>query len=134
MPGGGAVVGSAVTVVMAGAGLDVRVPGDAVRHLVTIGVLTSVVVAMVFRLVPVLEGRALRWPRLRRVALWGLAAGIVVRSAEVLVGLGWASVASWIPLSGVLVWFAVACAGVNLMASIGARPRGVAWSAQEGRR
>ena len=134
LAGGGAVVGSAVTVVMAGAGLDVRVPGDAVRHLVTIGVLTSVVVAMVFRLVPVLEGRGLRWPRLRHVALWSLAAGVIVRSAEVLVGLGWASVAPWIPLSGVLVWLAVACPAVNLMAAIGARARGVAWSAQEERR
>jgi hypothetical protein len=132
LAGGGAVIGSAVTVAVAGAGLDVRVLGDAVRHLVTIGVLTSVVVAMVFRLVPVLEGRPLRWPRLRQVALWSLAAGILVRSAEVLVGLGWASLASWIPLSGVLVWLAVACAAVNLMASIAARTRGAAWSAQEG--
>jgi hypothetical protein len=134
LAGGGAVVGSAVTVAVAGAGLDVRVLADVVRHLITIGVLTSVVVAMVFRLVPVLEGRRLRWPRLRRVALWSLAVAIIVRSAELLVGLGWASVASWIPLSGVLVWLAVACPAVNVMASISARARGVAWSAQEGRR
>ena len=100
--------------------------GDAGRPQVTIGVLTSVVVAMVFRLVPVLEGRRLRWPRLRRVALWSLAAGILLRSAEVLVGLGWTSLASWIPLSGILVWLAVACAAVTLIASIGAGARGVA--------
>ena len=126
LAGAAAVVGSAVTVAAAGAGLDVRVIGDAVRHLVTVGVLTSVVVAMVFRLVPVLEGRRLRWPRLRRVALWSLAAGILLRSAEVLVGLGWTSLASWIPLSGILVWLAVACAAVTLIASIGAGARGVA--------
>ncbi len=126
LAGAAAVVGSAVTVGAAGAGVDVRVVGDAVRHLVTIGVLTSVVVAMVFRLVPVLEGRRLRWPGLRHVALWSLAAGILLRSAEVLVGLGWSSLASWIPLSGVLVWLAVACAAVNLIGSVGARARGVA--------
>ncbi|HZP36395.1 MAG TPA: NnrS family protein [Methylomirabilota bacterium] len=126
LAGAGAVVGSAVTVAAAEAGLDVRVIGDAVRHLVTVGVLTSVVVAMVFRLVPVLEGRRLRWPRLRHVALWSLAAGVLLRSAEVLVGLGWSSLASWIPLSGLLVWLAVACAAVNLIGSVGARTRGVA--------
>jgi hypothetical protein len=126
LAGAAAVVGSAVTVAAAGAGLDVRVVGDAVRHLVTIGVLTSVVVAMVFRLVPVLEGRRLRWPRLRHVALWSLAAGILLRSAEVLVGLGWSSLASWIPLSGLLVWLAVACAAANLIGSVGGRARGVA--------
>lgn len=124
LAGGAAVVGSAVTVAAAGAGLEVRVIGDVVRHLLTIGGLTSVVVAMMFRLVPVLEGRRLRWPGLRRVALWSLAGGILLRSAEVLVGLGWTALASWIPLSGLLVWLAVACAAANLIASIGARAHG----------
>jgi hypothetical protein len=119
LSGGGAVVGSAVTGALAWSGIDVRVLGDVVRHLVTVGVLTSVVVAMVFRLIPVLEGRALPWPRLRVVALWSLALGTILRSIEVLVGLGWPSLASWIPISGVLVWIAVACAGVNLAAAIG---------------
>lgn len=119
LSGGGAVVGSAVTVGMAWGGLETRVLADVVRHLVTVGVLTSVVVAMIFRLIPVLEGRAVRWPRLRQVALWSLAVGIVLRSAEVLVSLGWSSLAWWIPLSGILVWIAVACAGSNLAAAIG---------------
>jgi hypothetical protein len=131
LSGGAALVGSAVTVAVAWAGLDVRVLGDVVRHLVTVGVLTSVVVAMVFRLIPVLEGRALPWPRLRGLALRSLAAGIILRSAEVLVGLGWAALASWIPLSGILVWIAVACAGVNLAAVIGTRASGAA-TVQEG--
>ena len=65
MPSGAAaVVGGAAAVPAAWAGLEVRLLTDAVRHLLTVGVLTSVVVAMVFRLIPVLEGRALRWPRL----------------------------------------------------------------------
>jgi hypothetical protein len=54
------------------------------------------------------------------VALWSLAAGIVLRTAEVLVGLGWLALAPWIPLSGLLVWVAVACVEANLVAAIAA--------------
>jgi hypothetical protein len=78
---------------------------------------------MLFRLIPVLEGRALPWPRLRRASLWSLAAGVLLRSAEVLVGAGWAAAAPGVALSGLLVWIAVACVGANLAAAIGARPR-----------
>ncbi|HJR02202.1 MAG TPA: hypothetical protein VKA83_11245, partial [Methylomirabilota bacterium] len=119
LSGGAAVIGSAAAVPAAWAGLDVRLLTDAVRHLVTVGVLTSIVVAMAFRLIPVLEGRALRWPRLRAVALWSLATGVILRSAEVLVGSGWLALAPWVPLSGVLAWLAVACVGANLVAAIG---------------
>jgi len=121
--GGAAVIGSVAAVPAAWAGLDVRVLTDAVRHLVTVGVLTSVVVAMAFRLIPVLEGRALPWPWLRTVALWSLAAGVILRSAEVLVGAGWPAPAPWVALSGILIWIAVACVGANLVAAIGKRPR-----------
>ncbi len=123
LSGGAAAIGSAAAVPAAWAGLDVRLLTDTVRHLVTVGVLTSVVVAMAFRLIPVLEGRALPWPRLRQVALWSLAAGVIVRSAEVLVGAGWLAPAPWVALSGILVWIAVACVGANLVAAIGNRPR-----------
>jgi hypothetical protein len=123
LSGGAAVIGSAAAVPAAWAGLDVRLLTDAIRHLVTVGVLTSVVVAMAFRLIPVLEGRGLRWPRLRSVALWSLATGVVLRSAEVLVGAGWPALAPWVPLSGVLAWIAVACVGANLVAAIGRRAR-----------
>jgi uncharacterized protein involved in response to NO len=121
LSGAAAVAGSAAAVPAAWAGLEVRLLTDAVRHLLTVGVLTSVVVAMVFRLVPVLEGRALRWPRLRQVALWSLAAGVILRSAEVLVGVGWPAPAPWVALSGVLIWIAVACVGANLVGAMGAR-------------
>jgi uncharacterized protein involved in response to NO len=119
----GAVAGAVAATVAAAAGADVRVLGDAVRHLVTVGVLTSIVVAMAFRLVPVLEARALPWPRLQAVALWSLGAGIALRSAEVLVGLGWPAPAPWIPLSGVLVWVALACVATNLVGAISGLPR-----------
>jgi hypothetical protein len=121
--GAAATVGAAAAVPAAWAGLDVHLLTDAVRHLVTVGMLTSVAVAMLFRLIPVLEGRALPWPRLRRVSLWSLAAGVLLRSAEVLVGAGWAAAAPGVALSGLLVWIAVACVGANLAAAIGARPR-----------
>jgi len=123
LSGGAAAIGSAAAVPAAWAGLDVRLLTDSVRHLVTVGVLTSVVVAMAFRLIPILEGRALPWPRLRPVALWSLAAGVILRSAEVLVGVGWPAPAPWVALSGILIWIAVACVGANLVAAIGRRPR-----------
>jgi hypothetical protein len=121
LSGAAAAIGAAAAVPAAWAGLDVRLLTDAVRHLITVGVLTSMVVAMVFRLIPVLEGRALRWPRLRGVALWCLAAGVILRSAEVLIGAGWPAPARWVALSGILIWIAVACVGANLVAAIGAR-------------
>jgi uncharacterized protein involved in response to NO len=121
LSGAAAVVGAAAAVPAAWAGLEVRLLTDAVRHLLTVGVLTSVVVAMVFRLIPVLEGRALRWPRLRQVALWSLAAGVILRSAEVLVGVGWQAPAPAVALSGILIWIAVACVGANLARAICAR-------------
>jgi hypothetical protein len=119
--GAAATVGAAAAVPAAWAGLDVHLLADAVRHLITVGLLTSVAVAMLFRLLPVLEGRALRWPRLRAVALWCLAAGVTLRTAEVLVGAGWAGPAPWVALSGLLVWIAVACVGANLAAAAGTR-------------
>jgi hypothetical protein len=120
LSGGAAAIGAAAAVPAAWAGLDVRLLTDAVRHLITVGVLTSVVVAMTFRLIPVLEGRALPWPRLRHVALWSLAAGVILRSAAVLVGAGWPAPAPWVALSGLLIWIAVACVGANLAGAIGA--------------
>jgi hypothetical protein len=84
---------------------------------VTVGFLTAAVVAMAFRLVPVLESAALPWPRLRSVALWALLPGVLFRSAEALAGLGW-QVASLVLLSGLLVWIALACVGANLAGTI----------------
>jgi hypothetical protein len=115
------VIGSAAATAAAYSGAPAHLLTDAVRHLVTIGYLTSVVVAMAFRLIPVLEGKALPWPRLRGVAFWTLLTGILLRSAEVLVGHGWSGPAPWIPLSGVLVWLALACVGANLVGAIAAR-------------
>jgi hypothetical protein len=57
------------------------------------------------------------------VALWSLAVGVILRSAEVLVGVGWPAPAPWVALSGILIWIAVACVGANLVAAIGKRPR-----------
>ena len=73
---------------------------------------------MTFRLIPVLEDRALPWPRLRAVALWALAAGVVLRSAETLLGLGWGWMAPAVALSGLFVWAAVLCAGTNLLGAV----------------
>ena len=115
---GAAVVGAAAGVAIAWGGGEAQLLTDAVRHLVAVGFLTAVAIAMTFRLIPVLEGRALPWPRLRAVALWALAAGVVLRSAETLLGLGWVWMAPAVALSGLFVWAAVLCAGTNLLGAV----------------
>src|SRR3990172_4262407 len=69
-------------VAIAWGGGEAQLLTDAVRHLVAVGFLTAVAIAMTFRLIPVLEGRALPWPRLRAVALSALAARVVLVSAQ----------------------------------------------------
>ncbi len=113
-----AVVGSVGALAAAWSDVPAPLLVDAVRHLVTIGFLTSVVVAMVFRLIPVLEETPLPWPRLRGVAFWALLAGVLLRTGEVAVGHGWTGHAAWVPLSGVLVWIALGSAGANAVGAM----------------
>jgi hypothetical protein len=116
-----AAIGSAVATALAWSGAQVHQLTDVVRHLVTVGFLTSVVVAMAFRLIPVLEGTRLPWPRLREVAFWALVIAVVLRSGELFVGHGWEARAPGVPLSGVLVWIALACVAANLVRIIRTR-------------
>jgi hypothetical protein len=120
---GAAAIGAAVAAAVAWSGRPDHLLTDVVRHLVTIGLLTSVVVAMAFRLIPVLEGRALPWPRLRDVAFWCLLFAVVLRSGEWVVGRGWSGPAPWVPLSGLLVWAALACVAVSLGGVVARTPR-----------
>jgi hypothetical protein len=113
-----AVVGAAAGVAIALSGGEAPLLTDAVRHLVAVGFLTGVVIAMTFRLIPVLEGRTLPWPRLRAVALWALAAGVALRSAETLLGFGWVWMAPAVALSGIFIWAALVCAGANLLGAV----------------
>lgn len=108
-------VGFALAAAITAAGGSAHLVAGAARHLLAVGVLTSVVVAMTFRLIPVLERRALPWPGLRRLAFWALLGAVVSRTAEVLVP--WApAIAPVVPLSGFLVWTALAAVGMNLVA------------------
>jgi hypothetical protein len=118
-----AVALSAATGVMAALGEPVRVLADAVRHLLTVGVLTSVVTAMTFRLIPVLEGCPLPWPGARAVAFWALLAAVVLRIAEVAVSLGWMALAPAVALSGPGVWVALAAVAGSLVTAIVTPPR-----------
>lgn len=95
-----------------------HVVADAARHLLTVGVLTTVVAAMTFRLVPVLERRALPWPAGRPVALVALAAAVVLRTAETLVAAGAPALAPLVVLSGPLVWLALAAVAANLVVAV----------------
>jgi hypothetical protein len=119
-----ALVGAAATVLGELTGTALPLVADAVRHLLTVGVLGAVVVAMGFRLVTVLEGAPLPWPRLRAVALTALAAGVVTRTAQVALPAGVASLAPVVALSGVLAWIAFACVGVTLVGVLTRRTSG----------
>jgi hypothetical protein len=109
-----ATVGAGGNVAVAAAGTGMPWLPDAVRHLLTIGVLGGVAIAMSFRLVPVLEGQALPWPSSRRVALVALAGAVIARSVDVLVPLHVPGARSVVIVSGGLAWVAFACVAVNL--------------------
>jgi hypothetical protein len=116
-----AALGAAILVLGAARALPHHALADALRHLVGLGFLTSVVVAMTFRLIPVLEGTALPWPRLRGVAFVALLGAVVLRTLPAPAvhlgpGLGLALV-----LSGVLTWIALAAVTVNLTVAMGRR-------------
>ena len=114
----GAVAGFAVAAAGAALGASTHLIADAARHLLTVGFLTSVVVAMSFRLIPVLERVALPWPGLRRVAFWALLGGVALRTAEFGAAYGAPALGPLVPLSGALVWVAVACVAANLARAI----------------
>jgi hypothetical protein len=111
-------VGAAALAAGAVAGLPDHALADALRHLVTVGFLTSVVVAMTFRLIPVLEGTALPWPRLRAAALVALLGAIVLRSVQGLAAYGWPGLHAAVAISGVLAWSALAAAAASLVGAM----------------
>jgi hypothetical protein len=111
-------LGAAGLTLGAGAALPHHVLADALRHLLTIGMLTSVVVAMTFRLIPVLEGTALAWPGLRTVALGALLGAVILRTSQVLAVDGWRGLGAAVALSGVLAWIALAAVALNLAAAV----------------
>jgi hypothetical protein len=113
-------VGSAIAATLAWAAVPLSLLADALRHLVTVGFLTAMVLGMGFRLLPVIAGVPLRWPRLRELAFWALLAGVLLRTAQVLADYGMIGVLPILPLSGVLVWLALGCLAANVL---GARRR-----------
>lgn len=105
------------TGVLGALGIPPSLLADAARHLVTVGFLTAVVLAMTFRLVPVLEGRPHPWPRVRAWTAGSLAAAVVLRTAQVTADYGWESVLGLVPLSGVLAWGALAGGATSFLAA-----------------
>jgi hypothetical protein len=110
--------GAALAAGLAARGVAVHVVSDAVRHLVTVGFLGSVVVAMAFRLIPTLEAAALPWPGLRAVAFWSLLGAVVLRTSEILVAHGWPALAPLVALSGMLAWIALAAVAATLLGTL----------------
>ncbi len=119
-----AAAGSATAAALAWRSIPLSLLADALRHLTTVGFLTAMVVGMVFRLVPVFEGVPLPWPGLRAVAFWALLAGVLLRTGEVLADYGAGAILPWLPLSGGLVWGALACVALNLVGALRQRARG----------
>lgn len=115
-------IGAAALALGAGTALPHHALADALRHLMTVGFLTSVVVAMTFRLIPVLEGAPLPWPRLRTVAFAALLGSVVLRTAQGLAIYGWPGLGPAVALSGVLAWIAPAAVAASL-AAVMIRPR-----------
>jgi len=113
-----AAAGSAGAAVLAWTAVPLSLLADALRHLVTVGFLTSMVVGMAFRLIPVVEGVALPWPGLRGVALWALLVAVLLRTAEALADYGFEAILQLVPLSGVLVWVALACLGAGFLGTV----------------
>jgi hypothetical protein len=111
---GGGLLGMLAASGIALAGGQAHAVADAARHLLAIGFLTSIAVAMAFRLVVVLEGVPLAWPALRDVALAALAGAIVLRTAGVLVAHAWPGLAPLVALSGTLAWLALAALAVTV--------------------
>jgi hypothetical protein len=116
-----AALGSLVAAAIAWRGIPLGLLADALRHLVTVGFLTSIVVAMAFRLVAAFEGGPAPRPRLRALAFYAVLAGVALRSAEVLADWVWAGILPWLPLSGALVWLALATVLVSLLGAIRSR-------------
>jgi hypothetical protein len=108
---GGALVNVAI------AAMDTSITGlpDAVLHLLTVGTLGGIAVAMTFRLIPVLEGRPLPLPGVRRVALVMLAGAVIVRTAQIVSPLGGRPLGLVIMLSGVFAWVAFLCVALTLL-------------------
>lgn len=113
----GAAVAGALALPLLG-GAPARVLGDTVLRLLTVGFLGAVVVAMAFRLIPVLTGRGLRWPWLRHVALAALAGSVVLRTAELLPLTGLPASGLAVVASGVLAWVAFACVATSLLRAL----------------
>jgi hypothetical protein len=119
-----AAMGSVAAAVLASAAIPLSLLADALRHLVTVGFLTAMVLGMGFRLLPVIAGAPLRWPGLRGVAFWALLAGVLVRTAQATADYGAIGVLTIVPLSGALVWVALGCLAVNVLGAA-RRPGGL---------
>ncbi len=118
----GAMIAGLSFMVLAGRSIDHALVG-AYRHALTVGFITTIMVGMASRIVPVFCGAPLFSALLREWTFWLLAAGNVIRvlfqSLSAAWGEAWLRVAS---LSGVLELLALLLFAVNLWRTMGAAP------------
>jgi hypothetical protein len=81
---------------------------DAERHLVTIGFLITLILAMAQKLLPVLEGVPLRHARLGPAALALVTVGVIARTVQALAAAGFPGLLAVSAFSGVAVWLGLA--------------------------
>lgn len=96
----------------------------AVRHALTVGFLTTLIVGVAQRLLPILDHRLLRWPGLVVPILVLIGVGNLLR-----VGLEFGTLAShaafaWLPLSGVLEVGGLVLFSANVLATMWSSPEG----------
>ncbi len=93
------------------------VPGllaDATRHLLTVGFLVGMVLAMGFRFLPVIEGVRLSLPWIRQAVFSCLGLSVLLRTGELLAGYS-RGVLPLAAISGFLAWIALAAWGLAVL-------------------
>ncbi len=101
-----------------------RLAYDGARHAFTLGFVTLAIYGYAGRVVPVLAGRELRWPALRLAGAYLIAAGVLLRQAEVVAMVHFEpwllDVTGW---SGIVAAAGVALASASILKTLGrARP------------
>lgn len=118
----GAMLALLAVFTLAGRNIDHALVG-AYRHALTVGFITTIMVGMATRIVPVFSGAQLYSTRLREWTFWLLAIGNVIRvlfqSLSVIGGPVWLRIAG---ISGLLEMAALFLFGVNLWRTMGVAP------------
>lgn len=106
---------------------------DGARHAYALGFVTLMIFGMASRIVPIFEGAPLQWPTLRTWGAYSIAAGVLLREAEVLASI---RLEPWLltltGLSGVVAAGGVILCGASLLRTLRAGARAASPSVSVG--